>query len=287
MVKSLVRSRTRRASPFFWLLLAILLVSGCVVLGMTTIPSVSLAHVSGSDTSSTALGQSGGQPSWLVKPQFANKVLHWGQTATSYTVDSTGTLQGQTLTGDIWMKVGSDGLPILTHVRYTQPDGALAQEIVQTRTTETDFFGVGYPSSRCQTSPHTASVQDLRAALPSFVNTAQFPAAGYQQVSVSNQHAIPATTRLPGIQPVQTYALTTIVQSWQLQGVFSSQMKDTLIVSFGKDQRVLMQEVQLFDSHGKMIQKNWHTYGPLQVYTLTTVPANVFNFAGQKPGSCN
>lgn len=259
------------------------LIIGCA--SSTASLNLSTAVLNKSTNSNTSVQNNANSPAWLAKPRFANVVLHWTQIVANYSLDSSGSMSGQQLTGDIWVAVGSDGLPTQIHVRYAQDDGTVVQEIIQTRSTETDLFGSGSGNLQCRTAPHLLSTQDLQVALPPFVNSANLPASDYQQIKGAVSHPHPSTSMaLAGVTPSHVYASGIVTQTWQLHATHGS-MNDNEIVSFGADSRILAHEVQLFDGQGKMIQRNWHSYGALQVYT--SVPAKVFSFSTQSSASCD
>jgi len=221
-------------------------------------------------------------------PVFVNKALHWTQTVSNYTVGSPDPENGQVLTGDIWVLTGNDGVPVSLHVRYTRSDGTLVQEIVETRTSEADYFGGVYGSQPCATGSHSMSQQQLQSALPIFINTTSLAGNGYQQVQTSAFRAFPETVVSSNIQPEQVYISVTIAQSWQANTTYtSSNMRDVKKLDLDGQDRLLREEVQLFNSKNTLIQDNWHTYGSLQVYNPAVVSPTIFALSAQEKGACH
>ncbi len=220
-------------------------------------------------------------------PVFVHKVLHWTLTVSSYVPGSRDPENGQGLTGEIWVLTGNDGLPVSLHVRYIRSDGTMVQDIVETRTAETDYFSGAYGNQPCTTGSHSMSQQELQSALPIFINTTSLAGNGYLQVRTSSFHAFPGTVVSGSIQPEQMYTSITIAQSWQANTTYASNMRDVKKLDLDGQGRLLREEVQLFDSKNTLIQDNWHTYGSLQVYNPAMVSPTIFTLSAQEKGSCH
>ncbi len=213
---------------------------------------------------------------FAVNPAFSNKVLHWTQTTFHYTSPSQDPTNGQSMTGDIWVSVGNDGIPNLIHVRYTSMTGVFLQESIQTRDMATIIFGSGYPNAGCQVVHQQFSQSQLLSALPSFVQGNALSSTSFLKGG-GLTHALPITKPLVGITPVKSYAAGTNTLQRELHRAFTSGQTDIQSLTVNADDsRVLMQEVKLFDTTGKIVQDNWHAYGTLFVYNATTVPTTVY-----------
>ncbi|MBA2286538.1 MAG: hypothetical protein H0W02_13750 [Ktedonobacteraceae bacterium] len=222
-----------------------------------------------------------------ILPVFVHKALHWTQTVSSYITGGRDPENGQGLTGEIWMLTGNDGLPVSLHVRYIRSDGTMVQDIVETRTAETDYFGGAYGNRPCTTGSHSMSQQQLQSALPIFINTPSLTGNGYLRVRTSSFRAFPGTIVSGSIQPEQVYTSSTIAQSWQADTTYASNMRDVKKLDLDGRGRLLREEVQLFDRKNTLIQDNWHTYGSLQVYNPALVSPTIFTLGAQEKGSCH
>lgn len=230
---------------------------------------------------------SDGTPDWLARPSFAGKVLHWTQTVYSYTSGGTDPANGRAVNGDIWVKVGSDGIPTFIHARYTLADGTVLQEFTQTQTTTTFHFSAAYHrANSCTIDNQADSTGNLLSALPLFVKESLLPSNGYVPAQKVIQHPYPLTPSLAGATPLQTYSSGASVHPWLSSEQLNSGMKHTYAIDVNTDGRVVATEVHLFDAKGVLVQDNWHTYGQLQVYSNISVPKSATTFLDQK-GGCN
>ncbi|MDQ2907694.1 MAG: hypothetical protein M3Y81_29670 [Chloroflexota bacterium] len=220
-------------------------------------------------------------------PVFVHKALHWTHTVSSYVTGSRDPENGQELTGEIWVLTGNDGLPVSLHVRYIRSDGTMVQDIVETRTAETDYFGGTDGNQPCTTGSHSMSQQQLQSALPIFINTPSLTGNGYLQVRTSSFRAFPGTAVSGSIQPEQVYTSATIAQSWQADTTYASKMRDVKKLDLDGQGRLLREEVQLFDSKNTLIQDNRHTYGSLQIYNPALISPAIFTLGAQEKGSCH
>ncbi len=220
-------------------------------------------------------------------PTFIHKALHWTQVVSTYTAGSHDPENGQVLTGDIWVLTGGDGLPIAIHVRYTRSDGTLVQDIVETRTSEADYFGGAYGSQVCSVGSHKVPQQQLQSALPPFIDKTSLSRDGYLQVQTRYSRAFTGKAVSSSIQPEQVYDSSTVAQSWKANETYISNMRDVKMLDLDGQNRILREEVQLFDSKNTLVQDNRHTYGSLQVYNPAMVSSATFALSTQEEGTCH
>ncbi|MBE3558717.1 MAG: hypothetical protein IMW89_05745 [Ktedonobacteraceae bacterium] len=210
--------------------------------------------------------------SWRMIPNFAGKTLQWTQTTYTFTPDGPDPANGKAVTGEIWLEVGSDGVPTRTHGRYTYTDGSFYQEIEETASSLIVSFGAGYSQKECSSPGKPVNANNMFSLLPLFADVAKLQASGYTKTTQSLTHPLPATPSLAGKQFVQSFpSNVSSSHSWfvkqNLQGGF--QQEHTLFVS--SDGRVLGNTVRFYAAHGKLLQDTWMTFGPLQVYASTDV----------------
>lgn len=265
-------------------------ISLCLVIGAAFISSQGFgplfAHAQ-SVTLTSSPPQSQISPDWLVRPSFAGQVLHWTQEVSSYTVNGPDPTNGKEMIGDIWVEVGSDGVPARIYTRYTLPDGTFVQELLQTPSTMTVLFDTSSRTTTvCNVANQSTSAKSLLSALPLFAKESLLSAASYVQVGNEIQYPLPATSSLEGVVPRQIYPAGDSIHTWLLDKKFNSGMSDTTAMEVNADGRVLATEIKLFSSTGELIQDNWHTYGQLQIYSVTSVPTTVFALPDQK-GECH
>lgn len=220
-------------------------------------------------------------------PTFIHKALHWTQAVSTYTAGSHDPENGQVLTGDIWVLTGGDGLPMSIHVRYTRSNGTLVQDIVETRTSEADYFGGAYGSQACTIGSRKVPQQQLQSALPPFIDKTSLSRDGFLQVQTSSFRAFPGTALSSSIQPEQVFASSTVTQSWKANEAYTSNMRDVKMLDLDGQNRILREEVQLFDSKNTLVQDNWHTYGSLQIYNPAMVSSATFALSTQEEGTCH
>ncbi len=279
-------SRRAKRHPKAFRLLSTLIALIALMAIISAILGLPFAHAA-SSASQASPHQAARIEQGQLLPAFVNKVLHWTQVVSSYTAGGQDPENGQVLTGDIWLLTGSDGLPVSIHVRYTRSDGTLVQDIMETRTSETDYFGGAYGKQPCTTRPHSMSQQQLQGALPTFISKASLAEKGYLQVRTNPFRAFPRTTLSGNIRPEQVYSSTAVAQSWQANTTYTSGLKDIKKMDLDGQNRLLRAEVQLFDSKNTLIQDNWHLYGSLQVYNPAMVPSTAFTLSLQEKGSCH
>jgi len=214
--------------------------------------------------------------SWVARPSFAGKVLHWAQTNYNYTPNGPDPANGKAINGDIWVVVGSDGLPISIRARYTLSDGTFLQEFVQTRQGATFFFSPTYHMpTGCSVDNKASSTNALLSALPRFVQESLLPAHNYARVNKRLSYSLPITVSLDKVTALQTYSVGASVYSWFFSDTLTSGMKESDALDVSTDGRLLAEEVKVFDAQGSLIQDSWHTYGQLQVYNSSDIPSTI------------
>jgi hypothetical protein len=210
------------------------------------------------------------------RPSFAGKVLHWAQTNYNYTRNGPDPANGKAINGDIWVIVGSDGLPTSIHARYTLLDGTFLQEFLQTRQGATFFFSSDYHMpGACSVDNKASSTKALLSALPQFLQESSLQAEGYIKASKKLNYPEPVTTLLAGVNPLQVYNAGGKVHSWFFSETLSTGMKHSYALDIDADGRLLASEAKLFDTQGTLIEDSWATYGQLQVYSSSDVPGTI------------
>ena len=76
----------------------------------------------------------------LPWPDFRNKVLHWQSLTYVYSPSGPDHANGQEISGDIWVHVGSDNTPIAIRGKFTHKDGSFHQEYLVVDGTEFVVF---------------------------------------------------------------------------------------------------------------------------------------------------
>lgn len=223
---------------------------------------------------------------WASGPSFAGKVLHWAQTNYNYTPNGPDPANGKAINGDIWVVVGSDGLPTSIHARYTLSDGTFFQEFLQTRQGATFFFSsVYHMHGGCSVDNRVSSTKALLSALPRFVQESLLPAQNYIKVSKRLNYPQPVTASLGKVTPVQIYSSGINVHSWFFSETLTSGMKHSYALDINHDARLLASEVKLFNAQGTLIQDSWTTYGQLQVYNSSDVLGTISTL--MQKGDCH
>lgn len=223
---------------------------------------------------------------WTIGPSFAGKVLHWTQTNYNYTPNGPDPANGKAVNADIWVVVGSDGLPLVDLARFTLSDGTFLQELLLTRQTATSLFSSAYRMpGGCIVDNKVSSTKDLLSALPQFVQESLLPAQNYIKVSKRLSYPQPVTPSLVKVTPVRIYSSGTSVHSWFFSATLSTGMKHSYALDINTDGRLLASEVKLFDAQGALIQDSWTTYGQLQVYNSSDVPG-IISALTQKDEKC-
>jgi hypothetical protein len=145
--------------------------------------------------------------------------------------------QNGQVVGDIWERIGADGLPTLVMARYAFADGRLDQATLITRTTTTSVYGPAYAAVRHPPSappnPRWCVVQgplifrgsDSQAAytnyltglLPSFVDEEVLAHFGFTMSLGRPTDQLPTTTTLVKATLLQTYGSAATLRQWSIQ----------------------------------------------------------------------
>ncbi len=232
-------------------------------------------------------------PSYIMSgPSFAGKVLHWTQVDYSYISTNLDPANGQPVTGEIWVQVGDDGIPIKFHNLYRRQEGTFHQESLQTRDAITVVMGEGYPKPppqikpppRCTTSPWHRSADVWRSLLPLFADDAALARYGFTQNGGLTKQ-LPSTVSLPGVKPIVTYGSDNNVRRWLLRESADGLM-NLKAVELGAYGRVVASEARLVTPKGDSVNETWAAYGILEVYDPISVPGSVFILSQQAQEVC-
>lgn len=224
---------------------------------------------------------------WIVRPSFPGKVLHWTLKNYNPTPGETDPHTSVTLDENMWELVGTDGLPSVFRVRfrYLGADGRFLQEIEETRTRETILlrtYDASSPGGRCTTQHWSPTMNTLRSFLPLFANERILSRIGYHESTGPPTPQQPGTNSFPGVAPLLTYDPGTTVHQWVLRESLGNHMSQTRTVEIGEHDRVLLIQDQQTSAQGKVVNERRTSYGPLQVYDSQVVVKALFS-----PQSCS
>jgi hypothetical protein len=235
------------------------------------------------------------QPVWAaVPPSFASKILHWTQTNYAYIAGGIDPANGQTVVGDIWMKVDANGLPSLFQGRYTLADGTFLQEIFQTPAGATVIFGPQYAKysapgstgSACTTQQQASSADEMRNLLPPFADASKLASNGFAQKQASTLPQLPTTPPLAGVSPQQSFSAAAGAQQWTHQELKGNQLNNLSLITDQRG-RVIFEQAQLTNAQGTITNETRIARGSLLVYDTRVVPASVFVTPDQVLGGCH
>lgn len=249
--------------------------------GTTPIPEVSIEP----------LGQR--LPSYFQQApsSFTGKVLHWTNFEYSYSTSNPDPANGRVVFGEIWERLGNDGLMVKRRSRSTFPNGTFHQESVQTRDAIIVVMSAGYPkppssikTPRCAPSAWHLSPEAARALLPPFADEGMLPQSSFR-MSGGLTKQLPTTVSLAGVKPILTYGPDTNGRRWVLRDSTNG-MSNLKALEIGLQGRVLVAQAQLTDPQGAIVNETWQAYGPLEVYDSVSVPESVFNLSQQAQEEC-
>lgn len=223
--------------------------------------------------------------------QFAGETLHWRQESYSYDPSGSDPSNGQVLTADVWLRLGSDGIPTLYHARTFLPDGALHQDVTETSAGSEVMLGKDYVPlfanlanpQWCVTTPSTPSA-NMASTLPFYIDISAIDASGFQPVGTSTGKPIPTTPLLPGAMRVSSIAPSEQIGHWFNQAKVGT---DTWTTAYdvASDGRVLVRETFLTDEHSAVLQHYWDAFGTIDVYETSSVPPTALQ-SGERPSGC-
>ena len=160
-------------------------------------------------------------PSYLlpVPTLLVGKVLHQMMSQYINFPASPDPANGKVVVGELWIQVGSDGIPTRFHGRYTLSDGTFYQETIQTSDQVLDAYGLGYgPGGRCER--WVSSPTKMPGLLPTFVDEQDLPRSGFvlggTRIASVVLKSAPALPQAPP-QLTYTYLSDTAVQVWEQQ----------------------------------------------------------------------
>lgn len=239
--------------------------------------------------SASALPGTNGPDYAIASPSFARGVLHWTQTAYSYVSTSPDPANGKTVTADIWVHVGKDGIPKQVHATMTLPTGELWQETLTRGTRVTTRLGKVYAADPVLGRRYCKQELDEQEAdlvnyLPSYIDTTKLKRDGF---SLTNKQSrtLPPTTSLSGVAPAQVISDSSW-NRWQRTKDINN-MSQTDVMDIGKGGRVIFAQGKLTHPNGKVISETWSEYGDIQVYEERLIPNSVFDFSTQALEECN
>ncbi len=236
-----------------------------------------------------------GQPVWAaVPPSFAGKILHWSQTNYAYIAGGIDPANGQTVVGDIWMKVDANGLPSLFQGRYTLADGTFLQEIFQTPAGATVIFGPQYakysaPGSTggpCTTQQQASNADEMRNLLPLFADVSKLASNGFAQKQASTLPQFPTTPPLAGVPPQDSFSAAAGARQWTHQELKGNQLNSISLITDQRG-RVIFEQAQLTNAQGTTTNETRIARGSLLVYDAKAVPSSVFVTPDQVLGGCH
>lgn len=226
-----------------------------------------------------------GRPGFFVQRNFAGRTLHWVQRGYSFNPGTPDPANGKEVSTEVWVRVGTDGLPTDLHVLYTFADGSFQQEIVQDRNQETVVFNpvnAPTPGPSCR-AVWPSSLESLRYALPPFVEESALGGAGFARAGTTSLQ-LPATASLPGVKPVAVH-VAGAMNGWEKKTVADG-VTATARFDVGADGRVLATREWRTDNAGVVLGEARTTYGTLEEYDATAVPTTVFALSAQAGGVC-
>lgn len=216
------------------------------------------------------------RPAYVVSPSFAGRALHWTQTRYGFSPGTPDSANGKPVKGEIWVRVGDDGLPVEVHGRYALADGTFYQEIVQNRSTDTVILNpidAAATKAGCRMQG-TSSAESLRSMLPLFVDEGGLARYGFAPVAGATAQA-PAALRPPGLAPTAVYAHEAMPRAWEqrclIQGVTTLERLEV-----GAGGRIQMAKTVSTDTTGLVLGESSTVYGEIEEYDAAVVPASVF-----------
>lgn len=232
-------------------------------------------------------------------PQYAGDVLHYTKLVYKRSPEATTTLApGETMLGgdpsngadilaDVWVLMGTNGLPSVYNVRYTLPGGALSHQDYGSQTDSITVMGRTFappvptapgslPQFPCrQLNPAPKARQFAVLAPPFTQNALMTSGEGFTMTSGAPTQPPPITPALPGVTPLATLASPATVSIWTKDMPTTAGL-DHLRVESDASGRVIYQEDNIVTAQGQPVVDVWQTYGPVDVYAATAVPPSVF-----------
>lgn len=222
-----------------------------------------------------------GRAPWLSAPaSLTGRVLHWQQVSYFDEVGAIDPANGQRVITDVWMLVGSNGVPMSTFGTASFVDGRFYQAWYETATLTTNIYGRVYAPFFFHVPGHDAAwcinqvamVNDMASRLPAFVVQAQMSTAGFRLSTVDAPRLIPTTSVPTGLTPVTRYAERGIAQSWTRQTTSRADAVTTTRLDVAPDGRVVRDANATSDATGATLRDQWMSFGTLDVYDPAAVP---------------
>ncbi len=251
-------------------------------------------------------------PPPAVASTLRKAVIHWPGSSYSYNPASRDPYNGKTTTSDIWAQTDANGAIVKFHAVYTAPDGIPFQEVLQDTSRTTRVFGPAYaavfptpaplPSGAtpgaataanpfCQSGPgglSGLSASKTQSLLPPFVDPKALPQQGFELAQANaSPPAVPAAATSIDLAPVQTYPSSQTVQLYTKRVPAPADEPETHTVEVQPDGRIVQLEATVTDAKGDILGQARQTFGPVQVYNPSSVPASVFTLSPFGQEACH
>lgn len=235
----------------------------------------------GAHSKSSGRSPGSGPALWMVIPSaLAGHTVHWTQVSYSYRATSPDPANGQLVTGSVWEQIGADGIPTVFFASYTLSTGVPLQEILQTRNGVMLLLGSAYAGQgpSCTQQSQSVSVAQMRATLPPFADESKLASQGFSKTLLkAPAYGVPTSRdSIIGVTPVQVYSSVGSAYSWVARTSLQGNATEVTIIDADAQGRVETQDSQIISGAGAITSETRTTFGVLQVYASSSVPASVF-----------
>lgn len=256
-----------------------------LILTVTAAGVLALTLSTGRETTSAGVQAPPDLPtvSELVWPDFRGKVLHWQSYEYNFLPDSADPANGQELTADIWLRIGSENRADATRAIVRYAAGRLRQESVYHRDgTSMLVLDIPEPPNAPVKWAHPCLMtggpdfsQGQQVAGPIFPDPSSLRAAGYSQVSDAAAET-PALTRQSLAAPEGILG-GDAVAVWKLEMPLKDGATEVSVIKTDSSDgfvRVEMLLQRLAD--GKEVLQKRRMTSQVEVFSAANVPSSAF-----------
>jgi len=280
--------------------IALLILAFIVLFALIVSARLHATNSIGQNTVSAVPTFSANHHRWLVGQNWPhNVIMHWheySQVGLSPSPSDPG--NGKIITADKWVETNSSNEVVFDHVIYTLPDGSVYQEYFDNAATSIIIRGPAYaaidgPAAGDPPEPFWCVSQ--RASYHGFGSFAYVNDQGLQADHFAEtteplaRPTPPDANALPGVTPSAVLTVPSSIHSWQGKGLAPDD-HDTDVIRFDADDqgRVIVSDLQAFDTTGRLISVQWYSIGKISLYPPTvSLPAWVDAVPSQVTKGCN
>ena len=225
----------------------------------------------------------GSPPDYLLKQSdLSGHVIHTSERS-YYNHGPNDTINGvQDSSAEIWVRLDTTDNPDLVHAIIRNSNGTVIGEqlLGPTGGTWLRVPGTvpGQPAAAtCKSDMTYNTTSGLSAFVPQFVNTSLLASEFGLSKSAprSPSQRIPATTA-SGLTPLKTYDSDSTITPWVSQGKSRTGQSSYMVVETDTNGRMVYRDGRVTDANGAILQEFSLTYGPVEVYDTSAVPATAF-----------